>query len=65
MYGTNIQTDCYNVQQAYSWSKAFDFYLTNCASGYEAREAKYSQENEENTKSAQDLKIIYAHIIFK
>ena len=33
---------CYNLQEAYSWSKAFDSYQTNCASSYEGREAKCS-----------------------
>ena len=54
--------DCYNIQQAHSWSKAFDSYKTNRASGYEASEAKYLQE--ESSKSAQDFNSSM-HRIFK
>ena len=60
MYGNDIQRGCYNIQQAYSWSKAFDSYQCNCASGCEAKSLK---EHEENGKLARDFKIMYAQDI--
>ena len=56
-------SDCYYLQQAYSWSNAFDSYETNCANSYEASSAKSSQDYEENSKSARDFKITYAQDI--
>ena len=60
-----IYRECCNLQQVYSWSKAFDLYQTNFANSYVASEAKSSQEHEENSKSAPDFKIIYAQDIYK
>ena len=57
-----IYRDYYNLQQASSWSKAFDSHQTNCASGYEA---KSSHEHEENNKLARYFKIIYGQDINK
>ena len=50
---------CYNnLQQVYSWSKR-----SIRTSVYGAIEARSSQENEENSKSARDFKIVYAQDI--
>ena len=57
--------ECYNLEQAYFWSKAIVLYQTNCASGYEASEAKSFQEHEEMSKSARDFKIICTQDIKK
>ena len=61
----NVYRDCYNFKETYFQSKAFDSYLTNWASNYEASETKSSQEHEENSKSARDIKIICAEDILK
>ena len=53
-YGNGMQT--YIIQQAYSWSKAFNSYQTNCASSYEASEVIFSQEDKKNMLRLTDTK---------
>ena len=53
--------DRYNFQQA----NDSRFVQTNCVSGYEANEAKSSQEHQGNSKSDRNVKIIFAKDIKK